>query len=101
MDRTLRQQGMSLSKALLLLALIAAALWAWWTFAPDSVPAVVRQQLSAPARPANPTLYKWKDAQGHWNVTDQPPQGRPFEAVQINPDTNVLPSGKAPEQDSD
>lgn len=98
-----RQRGFGFGKALLLLALIAAALWAWWTYAPDSVPVVVRQQLSpivaAPA--TNPVLYKWKDDQGHWNVSDQPPEGRPYETVTIDPDTNVLPSGVAPEQDQD
>lgn len=101
MGRVRGQLGFGLGKALLLLALIAAALWAWWTYAPDSVPAVVREQLSAPAPPANSTLYKWKDAQGNWNVTDQPPQGRTYEAVQIDPDTNVLPSGVPPERDND
>lgn len=96
--------GFGFGKALWLLALIAAAVWAWWTYAPDSVPAAIREQLPvpapAPARADNPTLYKWKDAQGRWNVTDEPPQGRPYEAVKIDPDTNVLPSGVPPEQDN-
>lgn len=97
------RRGSGLGKAVLLLALIAAAVWAWWTYAPDSVPAVIREQLpvSAPARADNPTLYKWKDAEGRWNVTDQPPQGRPYEAVHIDQDTNVLPGGVPPEQDRD
>ena len=46
-------------------------------------------------------LYKWKDDQGRWNVTDQPPAGRPYEAVRVDPDTNVLPAGVPPEQDND
>lgn len=95
------QRGFGLGRALLLLALIAAALWAWWTYAPESVPTVVREQLPVPAPAPEPMLYKWKDDQGRWNVTDQPPAGRPYEAVRVDPDTNVLPAGVQPEQDRD
>ncbi len=93
------QRGFGFGRALLLLALIAAALWAWWTYAPESVPKVVREQLPVAAPAPAPMLYKWKDAQGRWNVTDQPPAGRPYEAVRVDQDTNVLPAGVPPEQD--
>jgi hypothetical protein len=46
-------------------------------------------------------LYKWKDDQGRWNITDRPPEGRAFEEVQIDPDVNVLPAGVPPELDRD
>ena len=95
------QRGFGFGRALLLLALIAAALWAWWTYAPESVPEVVREHLPVAAPTAGPTLYKWKDDQGRWNVTDQPPAGRSYETVRVDPDTNVLPAGVPPEQDRD
>ncbi len=99
------RRGSGLGKALLLLVLAAGAVWAWWTYAPDSVnlPRAVSDQLPAALAPraANPTLYKWKDAQGHWNVTDQPPAGRSYETIQVDPNTNVLPAGVPPEQDRD
>ena len=86
---------------LLGLLLIGAAALAWWWLAPQSIPEAVREHLPEPVQPAarNPVLYKWKDDQGRWNITDRPPEGRSFEAITVDPDTNVLPSGVAPEQD--
>jgi hypothetical protein len=86
---------------LLGLVLIGAAAGAWWYLAPESIPEAVREHLPEPVRPAatNPVLYKWKDDQGRWNITDQPPQGRKYEVIRVDPDTNVLPAGVAPEQD--
>lgn len=101
MGRVRAQSGVGFGKLLLLLALIGTAIWAWWTYAPDSVPAVLREQLPVAVPAASPVLYKWKDAQGRWNVTDQPPAGRPYEIVRVDPNTNVLPAGVPPEQDRD
>ena len=105
MGRAWGRQRIDFGTALLLLLLAALAVWAWRAYAPDDLdlPKAVSEQLPAALTPraANPTLYKWKDAQGRWNVTDQPPEGRPYEAVQIDPDTNVLPAGVPPEQDND
>ena len=79
---------------LFLLALLASGA-AWWYFAPDSLPTVVKSYL--PAAPnATPTLYKWRDAQGHLHYTDTPPPDRPYELVRYNPNANVLPKGVAP-----
>ena len=39
------------------------------------------------------TAYKWRDAQGNWQLTDQPPpEGTPYETIQADPSANVLPS---------
>ena len=79
---------------LFLLALLASGA-AWWYFAPDSLPSVVKSYL--PAAPnATSTLYKWRDAQGHLHYTDTPPPDRPYELVRYNPNANVLPKGVAP-----
>lgn len=84
---------------LFLLALVAA--WAWWYWWPDTLPEALRRELpmaeSSPAH--NPVLYKWKDAKGQWQVTDQPPAEGPYEEIQVDQDTNVLPAGVAPEPD--
>lgn len=37
------------------------------------------------------TLYKWQDEKGQWQVTDRPPQGRPYQAISAEDQTNVLP----------
>jgi hypothetical protein len=36
--------------------------------------------------------YKWRDAQGRWQVTDEPPAGaQVFEVLEFSDDVNVLP----------
>jgi len=37
-------------------------------------------------------LYKWRDASGNWQITDQlPPQGIDYEKLEYREDVNVLP----------
>lgn len=39
------------------------------------------------------TFYKWRDNKGHWQLSDSPPpHGVPFETVEVNDKTNLLPS---------
>ena len=78
-------------KLLLLVAALAAAGWAWWRYAPETLPVFLRD--TAPRSPtANPPLYKWKDASGQWHITDTPPSDRPYETVTVDPGTNVVPT---------
>ncbi len=91
----MRQRGGAGLWVLLALALAAVG-FAWWRFFPDSLPTTVRQ-VTPPSPTSSPVLYKWRDAKGNLNYTDTPPADRPFEKVQIDPNTNVLPSGVAPE----
>ena len=38
-------------------------------------------------------LYKWKDKQGQWIVSDSPPtDGSKYETLQYDQDSNVIPS---------
>jgi hypothetical protein len=79
------------SKLALALAMVGAAGWAWWRYAPDTLPEALR--TAAPRSPvANPPLYKWKDAAGQWHISDTPPADRPFEEVHVDPRTNVVPT---------
>jgi Domain of unknown function (DUF4124) len=74
------------------LAIIAiATLAAWWYYAPNSLPDVVRTVVPESPK-ANPALYKWRDAKGRWNVTDVPPTDRPYETLKYDPKTNVVPN---------
>ena len=81
--------------ALLLLAVAAGAVW---LFAPQWIPAEWRGPLHRDPRddPRSPryapVVYRWRDAAGVLQLTDQPPKDRPFEEVRVNPDTNVVPS---------
>jgi hypothetical protein len=37
-------------------------------------------------------LYKWRDASGNWQITDQlPPEGVDYEKLEYREDVNVLP----------
>jgi Domain of unknown function (DUF4124) len=83
------QSGRAWPVLLLLVALTAA--YAWWYFAPDTIPDVVRKQLPISAR-GNPVLYRWRDDHGHPHVTDAPPTDRPYETLKYDPKTNVVPS---------
>ncbi len=39
------------------------------------------------------TIYKWRDAQGSWKVTDRPPpEGTSYEVLKYRSDANILPS---------
>ena len=38
-------------------------------------------------------VYKWQDANGNWQITDEPPaDGIPYEKLKYDHDTNVMPS---------
>jgi hypothetical protein len=85
-----RVEGRTTVIALIVLA-IAAGAAAWWYFSPDTLPTVVKQQLPVSAK-SNPTLYRWRDAQGGVHVTDVAPTDRPFETLHYDPKTNVVPT---------
>lgn len=43
--------------------------------------------------PSETTAYKWRDAKGNWQITDQPPKGDiPYETVRVRSDVNIMPS---------
>ena len=75
----------------LVLLVIVAGLGAWWYFAPDTLPAIVKQQLPVSAQ-SNPILYRWRDPKGGLHITDVPPTDRPYETVHYDPKTNVVPT---------
>jgi len=91
---------LSARKAVVLAAIaIAAGLYGWWRYAPDTLPGFARNTL--PRSPeSNPPLYRWRDAEGRWQITDVPPADRPYETVVVDPRTNVVPAyGTKPEDD--
>jgi len=40
---------------------------------------------------AEPSLYRWHDANGVLQITDKPPKGRHYEKVKIRDDQNIIP----------
>jgi hypothetical protein len=84
MKATLRALGVLLAIA------AAAAAWVWY-YAPQHLPAEWRQANPHSSDYA-PVVYRWKDAQGVVQLTDRPPSDRPYEAVRIDPNRNIVPS---------
>ncbi len=80
-----------------LAVLAAVAAWVWYQ-RPDLLPEGLQRQNPQSERYA-PVVYRWKDAQGRTQVSDQPPSDRPYETVQVDPDTNVVPDTLPRESD--
>ncbi|GIX35119.1 MAG: hypothetical protein KatS3mg126_0898 [Lysobacteraceae bacterium] len=75
---------------LVVTTLAAAAAWLWYA-APEHLPAALRARNPHSVDYA-PVLYRWKDDLGRTQVTDRPPEdGRPYETVVIDPQTNIVP----------
>lgn len=85
---------------LLLPVALAAAVVAMRQYLPQHLPMFLRPPRADPGteiavggrEAPNPPLYKWKDAQGQWHITDKPPAGRAYETVRVDPNTNVIPA---------
>lgn len=78
-------------RVLLALVLLAAGAWVWWRYFPDTLPALVGDHVvRSPV--ANPPLYKWRDGKGQWQITDKPPDDRPYETMIVDPNQNVVPT---------
>ena len=77
--------------ALLIVLVVAAAALAWH-FYPELVrPLVEQTPLKGPLSTSTP-VYQWRDAQGNWQVTDEPPpEGTPYEVKRYSLDANILP----------
>jgi len=63
---------------------------AWWLSREAPQRAELKQQraeeaAAAQARDARPSLYRWRDAAGVLQITDEPPEGRKFERIDASP----------------
>ena len=96
-SRAFRQAGSMLVWFILVIA-VGLGLAVYWYYQPHSAPDWVREPLSRMTQTTAP-LYRWQDERGQWQITDRPPQGRPYETVIYRRDANVMPaegSGKRP-----
>lgn len=81
-------------KQLLLLVLALAALAGLYLYSHPQV----RSGLARETRHIVPgdhttTLYKWRDASGHWHLSGHaPPPGTAYETERFRNDTNVVPA---------
>ena len=72
---------------------------AWWLAreAPEKRAAKQRRAETAAAalaRDTRPSLYRWRDEAGVLQITDKPPQGRPFERLDRDPDRAIEVKGE-------
>ena len=75
----------------LLVLLAAGAAGGWLYLQRNEAPKWLKGTGLAP-KPAPTVLYKWRDAQGAWHVSDAPPpEGTPHERLEYAHDQNVLP----------
>lgn len=70
---------------------------AWWLArqAPGESEARQRRaaRAAAQAQDAKPSLYRWRDAAGVLQITDQPPPDRPFQRINREPDRAIKIKG--------
>lgn len=73
----------------LVLGLAVIAALAWWSTRETPEQARAKQQRAERAsaelaEDARPVLYRWRDAQGVLQLTDEPPKGRKYERIHID-----------------
>ena len=77
--------------AMLLAIASAAAAWWWYT---SEMPRRERERAAAAqaamvqAERAN-SLYRWRDADGHLQITQEPPKGRKYERISRTPHNGI------------
>lgn len=93
-SRNNHQVGAAMIWVILLLGLVGGILVHWYT-TPQNAPVWMRGWLPGLPLQTGP-LYRWRDAQGRLQISDQPPKDRPYEVVRYRPDANVLPAPARP-----
>ena len=83
-----------MKKYLLILAAILTAV-VWYIYDDPQLSHKVKKEVKQliPPQDKTTTVYKWRDAQGNWQITDQPPPaGMPYESLEYQSNTNVMPA---------
>ena len=81
------QRGaMQVGAGWLVLALVAMAALVWWSTRETPEQTRAKQQRAERAaaelaEDARPVLYRWRDANGVLQLTDEPPEGRKYERI--------------------
>lgn len=91
-DATRPARGSGRALVWLIVVLLGGGAGYLWYFDRDRAE---RWLENAPALtgPSVTTAYKWRDASGSWQITDQPPpEGVSYETVRIRSDVNILPA---------
>ena len=82
-----------MGKFLAILIAIIIAIAAYVYLNPDvqeKLPESIKEKITG--TPSSTTAYKWRNAEGVWQYTHEPPpEGTQYEKIEITNDTNVLP----------
>lgn len=89
----MRRRRRSVAKPLIVLLVLAAAgVTAFWYYQPQQRPDWVTESLPI-APKSSVALYRWKQADGQWVVSDKKPSGGvDYELVEVRNDVNVMPA---------
>ncbi len=71
---------------------------AWWLAREDRQPSPEQRQRAEQAAAAQasddrPSLYRWRDAAGVLQITEQPPTDRPYERIDLHADPAIQVRG--------
>jgi len=78
---------------ILVVLLLAGAAYVYFGNPPTAWMKKVKQHLPSSPSSDTTTVYKWRDPQGSWQITDTPPDGAvPYETLQYHNDTNLMPA---------
>lgn len=82
-------------KVLLLIIVVLGAGAAYlWHFEPERATKWL-EKAPVVGGPGVTTAYKWKDEDGNWQITDEPPpEGISYQTIEVRSDVNILPSLK-------
>lgn len=82
-----------MKKLILILILLSIAATVFFYLNPELRREASGLLQSSGLQPASTTIvYKWQDAKGSWQYSQSPPpEGTPFEQVEVRNDVNVLP----------
>ncbi len=81
----------------MLLVAVALGAAAWWWFSSEMPRrererAVAAEAAARQAERAN-SLYRWRDAAGNLQITEDPPKGRKYERISRTPQDGIQVSG--------
>ena len=83
-----------MKKYLIILAAILTAV-VWYIYDDPDLSHEVKKEVKQfiPSQNNTTTVYKWRDAKGNWQITDQPPAtGTPYETLHYQSNTNIMPA---------
>ena len=84
--------------ALLVVALGAGAAYLYYFERDVAEQLLSKTPIKLKTKPTVTEVYKWRDAQGNWQITDRPPNDFKYEVKEYRSDDNIVPAIKIEEK---